>query len=39
MITLQRRATARAELEVAAPQTKESTLLEALVSWGRGKAP
>ena len=31
-------AVAQAVLEMAAPKTRERTLLEALVAWGRGKA-
>jgi len=32
-------AVAQAVLEMSAPKTKERTLLEALVAWGRGKTP
>jgi len=32
-------AVAQAVLEMAAPKSKERTLLEALVAWGRGKEP
>jgi hypothetical protein len=30
---------AQAILEMAAPKSRERTLLEAVVAWGRGKAP
>jgi len=32
-------AVAQAVLEMAAPRSKERTLLEAIVAWGRGKSP